>query len=83
MIRWGQKDLRGGSHTYSQYGVIEADGSARDVTDAEAATYYQVDRNSMTPPDHAATLAGIPTEALEAEIARRRGLENYMTPEEK
>ena len=44
LIRWGQKDMRGRSHTYLQYGIVEADNTVRQVNDVDAARYWQIER---------------------------------------
>jgi len=36
IIRWGQNDMRGHSHTYRQYGVVMSDGTVDTITDARA-----------------------------------------------
>ena len=41
LVRWGQNDLRGKSHTYRQYGIVLEDGTVHEVDDDDACALAQ------------------------------------------
>jgi hypothetical protein len=61
IIRWGQNDLRGGNHTYRQYGRVEADGSVTRIRSTEASKILKTPKPVAVTPivsDLAASMGG-------------------------